>query len=457
MRRVLIIIGIILIPVIPIALVVTGVVKKKPMTVAPVTLTVWSAEYPDKGFDTIIAKYQTTHPYVSITFKKVASEDYFQQLLQAWAQGTGPDVFFVPNAWIGQMSAYGVAMPSDLSVPIVRTTKGLFGPSRQVLNQLTAAPTLDAFRNTFVDAVSADIIRQNEIWALPLSMDTLVTYYNKDVLNNAKIFEPAKTWPELAAQVDGNHLTVTDAQGNLVRSAVGLGTATNVPYAADVLALLMEQNGAQMVTTDGHTAFNQPPGLTALNFYTSFATSTKVTYSWDANQSNARDAFLQGKVAYYFGSLADRAAIAASSLNWGVSPMLHLTSEGDNDGLTQSQRIIDVARYQVGMVAKTSATLGHSTTAWSFLQFASQSGNVADFLKAVNGLSAHRSLLATQKDDPTLSVFAGQLLTAKTWYHGTGGQSIEQYFNDLITSVATGKVAAQDALDLAAKQVGSTL
>ncbi len=457
MRRVLIIIAILLIPAIPIVLVVSGVIKKKPITAPPVALTVWGTEDNDKALAGTIAQYRATHPYVTITYQKAATDDYFQNLLQAWSQGTGPDIFFVPNAWIGQMTSYGIPMPANLTIPVVRTTKGVFGVSRTVINQPLTAPSLSSIHDTFVDAVGNDIDRDGQIWALPLSMDTIVTYYNKDLLNNAKIFEPAKTWPELASQVSGNHLTVTDAQGNLVRSATALGTSNNVPYATDLLTLLMLQNGATMTTADRHASFNQPPGLIALNFYTSFAQSTKTTYSWDGNQTNGRDAFLQGKVAYYFGTLDDRSVIAAGNLNWGVSPMLHLSSSGDNDSASGGERFIDVARYQVGMVSRAAATAGRGTVAWNFLQFASQANNVSSFLKVTGGLSAQKSILVTQKDDPRLTVFAGQLLTAKTWYHGTGGQVIEGYFKDLISSVVSGKASAQEALDLAAKQVESTL
>lgn len=457
MRRILIIIAIIMIPVIPVVLVVTGVIKKKPVTAAPVVLTVWGTEDYTKALSGTITKYRQTHPYVTITYTKVSSDDYFQQLLTGWAQGTGPDVFFAPNTWIGQMVSYGTPLPADLTIPVVKVSKGIFGVSRTVINQPAITPPVSAFENAFVDAVGTDIDRNGVIWALPLSMDTLVTYYNKDLLNNAKIFEPAKTWPELASQVDSNHLTVTDAQGNLVQSAVALGTSNNVPYAPDILALLMLQNGAVMSNALGQATFNEPAGLTALNFYTSFARSTKTTYSWDGNQTNGLDAFLQGKVAYYFGTLADRVAIEAGTVNWSVSPMLHLSNDGDNDGTTGNRRFIDVARYQVGMVSKASQTAGRGKVAWSFLQFASQAVNVPDFLAETGGLSAQKSILVKQKDDPRLSVYAGQLLTAKTWYHGTGGQIIEGYFKDLISSVVAGKVDAQEALNLAAKQVGSTL
>lgn len=438
-------------------LVVSGVIKKNPATVAPATLSIWGTEDQTKAFAPLIAKYHVTHPYVTITYTQVGADDYSQHLLQGWSQGNGPDIFFSPNTWIGQMTSYAVPMPASLSVPVVKSSKGIFGVSHQVSTPPAIAPSVSAIHNAYVDAVGSDIDRDGQIWALPLSMDTVVTYYNKDLLNNAKIFEPAKTWPELASQIDANHLTVTDAQGNLVRSGVALGTSNNVPYATDLLTLLMLQNGATMVTADGHAAFNQAPGLTALDFYTSFARSTKTTYSWDGNQSNARDAFTQGKVAYYFGTLADRSTIESSGLNWGVSPMLHLSSQGDNDAVSGSTRYIDVARYPVLMVSKASATANRSTLAWSFVQFASQASNVPAYLQITGGLSAQKSILATQKDDQRLTTYAGQLLTAKTWYHGTGGSTVEGYFKDLITTVVSGRTGSQEALDLATKQVDTTL
>lgn len=457
MRRVLLILGILLIPIIPIVLVVSGVLKKGPTAVPPVTLTVWGTDDQSKAFAPLIAKYRATHPYATITYQTVAADDYAQHLLQAWSQGTGPDIFFSPNVWIGQMANYAVPMPADLTVPVVKTTKGLFGVTRQIVQTHISAPTVNATASAYVDGVASDVIRDGQVWALPLSMDTLVLYYNKDLLNNAKVFEPAKSWPELATQIESNHLTVTDTEGHLVRSGVALGTSNNVPYASDLLQLLMLQNGATMVTPEKRVAFNQSAGLTALNFYTSFARSTKTTYSWDGNQTNAHDAFIQGKVAYFFGTLADRATIEASSLNWSVAPMLHLAAEGDNDASSGSTRYIDTARYPVMMVSKASSTAGRATQAWSFLQFSSQAANVKDYLAVTGGLSGQKSILVTQKDDPKLNIYAGQLLTAKTWYHGSGGPSIDKYFNDLITSVVSGQADAQEALDLAAKQVESTL
>lgn len=457
MRRILLILAIVMVPAVPIVLVVTGVLKKAPTQITPVTLTIWGTEDQSSAFAPLIAKYKATHPYATITYQKVSADDYAQHLLQGWSQGNGPDIFFTPNTWVGGMANYAVPMPADLTVPVIQTTKGLFGVTQQAVTQHVAAPSTAAIVSAYVDAVGTDIVRDGQVWALPLSMDTIVLYYNKDLLNNAKIFEPASTWPELATQIQNNHLTVTDADGHLVRSGVALGTANNVPYASDLLQLLMMQNGATMVSAEQRAAFNQSAGLTALNFYTSFAQSQKTTFSWDGNQTNALDAFTQGKVAYYFGTLADRTKIEASGINWSVSQMLHLSSQGDNDAASGSTRYIDVARYPVLMVSKASSSSGRATQAWSFLQFASQSANVPDYLDVTGGLSAQKSLLTKQKDDPKFAIYAGQLLTARTWYHGTAGSSLDQYFKDLITSVVSGRSSAQEALNLAADQINSTL
>lgn len=457
MRRVFLIIAILLLPIVPIVLVVTGALHPKPKTVTPVHLTVWGTVDADKAFKTVLAKYAKNHSYVTVEYIQVRPEDYFQQLVTAWAQGTGPDLYFVPNSWVGQMTQYASPLPPDLSIPVIVRTKGLFGISQNISTPKNLAPALATLQNRFVDVVMNDVNVDGQVWGLPLSMDTIVLYYNKDLLNAAKIFQPAKTWQELVGQVGGNHLTVTDEKNNLVHSGVALGTANNVPYASDILTLLMMQNGATMTTPDHHVNFDSPPGLDAVNFYTSFALSSKATYSWSESQPNAIDAFLQGKVAYFFGTLQDRATISAGSLNWAVTPMLHLSASGDNDVSSGGQATIDPARYQVAMVSKASQLTGKSVYAWNLLNFLSQDQNVVSYLQDTGHLAATRAILNQQKDDLTLGVYANQLLTARSWYHGKNGAQIDDYFSAMITSVINGKSSPDDALHLVAKQVESTL
>ncbi len=456
MKRVLIIASIFLIPLTPVVLVVTGVLKSSPKTVPAVTLTVWGTDEDEAGLTALIKKYRQTRSYVTLVYTKVKAEEYAQQLISAWAQGTGPDIFFTPSTWIGKMSQYAVPMPGDLTVPQVVFTKGVIGTSSKVVSNVRIAPTINALKNSYADAVTGDIIQDEQVWGMPLNLDTIVTFYNKDLTNNAKIFEPAVTWSQLQTQLTANKLTQTDEQGKLVRSGVALGTSTNVPYAAEILGLLMLQNGSTMVAGNKVAQINDDAGLQALKFYLSFAQPQKNNYSWDAAQTNARDAFLQGRLAYFFGTLADRSVIAATNLNWGVAPMLHIRPSGDNDGTT-SERYIDAARFNVAMVSKSSAQAGRSTQAWNFIENITQPANVKPYLLLTNTLPAQKSLLAEYENNQDLSVFAKQLLTAKTWYHGRDGVAVTTYLNQLIDAGLTEKVNVLELLNRANAQIQSTL
>lgn len=456
MRRILIIVAIFLIPVIPIILVVSGALKNKPTTLKRITLTMWGTEDSPTAFTNTIARYNSGRSHITINYQKIRPEDYTSQLVTAWAQGKGPDLFFVPNTHVGQMIPFATSMPADLTVPQIETTKGLFGSRQKIINTSFRAPSVNSIREQYVDGVMNDVYREGKIWGLPLAMDTIVMYYNKDLLNNAKIFEPAKTWSELVTQITDNRLTITNDAGDIVQSAVAIGTAGNVPYATDVLMLLMMQNGAVILNGQSKAGFDGPEGVTALDFYTSFANDKKVSYSWNDKLPNAREAFLRGKVAYFFGTLADRAEIDSSSLNWAVAPMLHLTPEGDNDGISKSQRLIDATRYQVLMVSKSSQTAKRSVQAWNFLYNTAREKYLPLYLAPARKLAPIKSILAKQKNEATFSVYAGQLLTARSWYTGRDAVATERYLNDLITSVGTGQAAA-DALKLAGRQVESTL
>ena len=204
-------------------------------------------------------------------------------------------------------------------------------------------------------------------------------------------------------------------------------------------------------------SLNDDAGLQALEFFLSFAEPKKNNYSWDSSLTDARAAFLEGKVGYYLGTLADRAAIEASTLNWDVAPMLHIRDSGDNDGLTKTERYIDSAQFQVAMVSRASATAKRSTQAWNFVEFVTQAGNVGSYLQIANRLPAQLSLLAQRQNDSTFGLYARQLLTAKSWYLGNDGPGTDTILRELITSALTEKSTAKELLDLANKRIQTTL
>ena len=52
-------------------------------------------------------------------------------------------------------------------------------------------------RDIFPDVVYSDVVKDNLIYGLPLSIDTLALFYNREHLNSAGIVAPPTTWQEL--------------------------------------------------------------------------------------------------------------------------------------------------------------------------------------------------------------------------------------------------------------------
>ena len=116
-------------------------------------------------------------------------------------------------------------------------------------------------KDKFVPAVFDDSVVDGKIYALPLSLDSLVLIYNLGLLAQAKITKAPSTWQEVLNA--SRLITLQDKEGKLTRSSAALGTANNIPRFFDILSLLMMQSGAQMMNQSGKAAtFHQVQNLT---------------------------------------------------------------------------------------------------------------------------------------------------------------------------------------------------
>jgi len=154
----------------------------------------------------------------------------------------------------------------------------------------------------FADVVYNDAVFDNQIFGLPMSVDTLALYYNRDLFNTAGIPLAPTTWTEIQEAV--KRLTYQDTAGALTQSGIALGTADNVDRATDIVSLLMLQNRAVMTVGRSVTFQQTPPngsreyvpGPDAVRFYTDFANPVKEVFTWNSQQPNSLDAFAQGNL-----------------------------------------------------------------------------------------------------------------------------------------------------------------
>lgn len=424
----------------------------------PVTLTIWRTFENENVLREIMGAYSTLHPNVSFEYRQMRSDEYKQSLLRAFAEGAGPDIFSIHNSWIGEYQSLMAPLPKTLKIPYT-VTKGTIKKEKVTTVRDEPTITLRQLKSEFVDVVMDDVVRsyqtttnseaQDRIFALPLSVDTLALFYNKDLLNAAGIAEPPKTWDEFLADVI--KMSSIGPNDQIIQSGAAIGTSRNVERAVDIVSLLMLQTGTRMTDDRGRAAFSQAiedrsiPGADAIRFYTNFASPLTQAYSWNASQSSSFEAFASGKTAFFFGYSYHTPLIRnrASKLRFGITQAPQTTGG----------KVINYANYWVEGVSKASK---NQTWAWDFIQFATKQEQVKKYLDTAKKPPARRAMIASQLENEDLAPFANQVLTAKGWYHGDNAGVMEQAMLDAIDAVLRG-IEAENALRTAENKVNQTL
>ncbi len=432
----------------------------------PVSLTMWGTIDDGTVYGGVISDYRRAHPNVQISYQRIALADYEQTLLEAEAEDRGPDIFLINHEWTGKYMPRITPMPSVTNVAYSVMTGGL-RPQQTWQIQTDPGISMLSYKNDYADAVLQDTIRtvsvtsasghtssQPHIMGIPVSLDTMAMFVNKDLLNTAGIPQAPATWGDF--QTDVKKLVKLDATGTIMQAAAGIGTAENVDRSVDLLTVLMMQNGTVMASPDGMPAFHlvppelqgqrtEPPSYQALQFYTDFANPAKDVYTWNKQQPDALDEFIAGKSAFFFGYSYDLPVIRARApqLNLSIAALPQI----------QGNPVRNIANYWYWVVAKKSQ---NQDVSWNFLNFLAQPAETQKILNVVKRPSARKSLLASQANDEDVSVFASQVLTAATWYQGSDARTMEAALSGLINNSLAGTPVDQ-AMRFAVDTVAQTI
>ncbi len=383
-------------------------------------ITVWGVFDDPATLNASMNAFQKAHKNIRVTYKVFKPQDYEQAVLNALAAGTGPDVWMIHNTWLPKHI--------DKLVPLPETAPGQKGPLM----------TLRQFQDVFVDVAAHDLVSDNKIFGMPLYVDTLALYYNKDMFASAGIAKPPKLWADFMDDV--KKITTYDARRNITRSAAALGTARNINRSSDILMMLMLQSGVRMTDTDqtqatfSRSVDGTPVGETALRFYTDFANPQREVYTWNDTMNYSFDAFASGKTAMMvnYAHQIDALRTAAPRLNWTVAPIPQASAA-------------DVRTYANYWPLVVSAKTKFPNEAWQFVHYMTAGdGNLA-YLNAAHRPSARHDLIDQQKTDPDMGVFAEQALAARSWLQ-IDAAAIETIFADMIDNVNLGKQTIADAL-----------
>lgn len=438
-----------------------------------VNLEIWGTFDDSLIYAEIINQYKSLNPYVGeIKYRKFSQDTYRQELLDALASGQGPDIFLIGNSWL---------------------------PSFE--NKIEPAPTPlmseQDMKANFPDVVSNDFLKDEKAYAAPLSVDSMALYYNRDIFNAAGVTSPPKTWSDFQDVV--RKLTRINVNGTFDVAGASIGTALNINRAADLLSLIMLQNGVELPRKKGDTAKIDEgvvgrdgnvsqAGEQALGFYTHFAKlstesgSKNPFYTWNSRQHNSIDAFSEGTAAMMFNYSWQMEEIKSKNpkLNFGVAavPQIdinHPVNFANYWGYAVARSKVTPTTSVGGQTPVTPITNEMRThEAWQFLRFLTlkNSGSVtlynaiskkskdfpvnfdpaADYLKKTGQPAARRDLIEGQKGDVNLGPFAAGNLIANHWYQADP-DAIDKIFADMIESVNRGDVSLHEALSLARNRI----
>lgn len=404
--------------------------RSEPELYDPVTLEYWGVWDTPKQLEALIADYKTTHPTISVVYKNFRYEEYERKLLEAWADDRGPDIFAIPSTWLKNYQHRIVPMPDTYKIPIYKLQGTIKQELITVLETFRGLSPQD-IKNQYVSVVYDDVVMDNRVYGLPYYLDTLVTFYNIDLLTKAGIAEPINDFFDLVEQTP--RLTKATDSGKIIQSAVALGGTYNIPRFFDIFSSIMIQNGVAvegksfkpLIDQDSATRLAQ-----AFSFYTDFARPGKASYSWNADTEDALEMFASGRLAYFFGYSyhADQLRNRNLQFDWNIKNFPQTRG---------AQGTKYYADYWINVVAKKSK---NPAAAWNFIQSTAAADKVNIYLKANKRPTALRSLIDAQLDDYEIAPFASQVLTASNWYNGYNINLAEQYTAEIIDGLVSGEL-----------------
>jgi len=348
----------------------------------------------------------TRSDFDGVTYTEVGSDDFHRLYTEALAVDRGPDMILVPHTLL------------------VSEAETLSAISFDSFSQRD-------FEDTFI--TGADIVIANGYYGVPAGIDPLVMYYNKSLLNNARVSEAPKFWEQFIGLAP--RFVETSEGLSIEKSFVALGSYENIRYAEKILASFFFQVGSPIKDTKGNIVLTDTKDTeSALRFYTEFANPNTSAYSWNKSVKEDRRAFLSNDLALYFAPASEGEALkeANPNISIGTAPFPQL--EGGTPVVYGDVYVFAVPRDSRNV-------FGAKTAALAFINV-----TVAEAFSSITGIApVRRDLLGVEQKDPLVSLSYDQAFIAKGWLSPQPAQ-VDRVFSAMVTDVVSGRNDAQEAI-----------
>jgi ABC-type glycerol-3-phosphate transport system substrate-binding protein len=348
-------------------------------------------------------------------------------LIDALASGNGPDLVLAPHTLI-----------------LKQRDKFLELPYSAIPERL--------YRDSFVEATEV-LLGPDHTIALPLYLDPIVMYWNRDMFSSAGLTAPPATWLEV--QVLPSRLTELDEKENITRAAVAMGGVHNVAHFKEILASQILQTGNPIISRtrdydpDGKLVTKRTVVLSgddgaesALRFYVQFSDPGLKKYSWNSAMGNSFEEFVAGRLGVYFGLASEQGAIKERNphLDFDVAEIPRIQVGGKRTTYTD---------IHVLAVLKNS----QATQAAFAVAFQMSLGSSAGVYSGLLGLPpARRDLLTTPPTDPLLSAAYAAAVVALAW-DDPDALLTRNIFAEMVESVTIGRTDVRSAVNVAERKL----
>ncbi|KKQ19653.1 MAG: Extracellular solute-binding protein family 1, partial [Candidatus Nomurabacteria bacterium GW2011_GWC2_36_9] len=378
---------------------------------------------PDREVGELFKSINGSNPELSVSYVEQKSENYEQNLIEAFAKDQGPDLFI---------------LPSDMVLRNVNFTSTI---------PFTSYPK-KAFDNTFIDGASI-YLTQNGVLGYPLLVDPLVLYYNKDMLSNENIVYPPATWDELFDL--SSKLIKKNKDGTISQSMIALGQYDNVNHTKDILSMLLLQSNNPIAvpvdkgyrsTIKDTASDGSNPMEQIVNFFLEFSNPSNVSYSWNRSMPNSLDMFTSGKLAFYIGYGSELFNIESVNPNLSFNVAEVPQTKGMNIRRTYGN-------IHSVFVSKKSANVA---TAQSVSAMMTDPAFLKELSIRTSLPTASRSLLKDKPADPYLSTFFDSAIISRSWLDPNKDQT-DSIFKELIENSLSNKLSVSSSISKAYNQL----
>jgi len=391
------------------------------------TVRIWGT-LPEETVSSQIKKLREQRPeFANVSYTEIPLATFGAELAEALAIDEGPDMVLISQEQLASER-----------------------------NKLSVIPYSSISQRDFLDTfvpITELYLTDKGTYGIPILVDPLVMYYNRTLLASAGVPLPPGTWEAVLGLSD--RITVRNS-GQVTRSLLSFGEYGNVPNARAIISLLLLQAGTPITYTEsgklrgglkeGPSVSGTSASVSALSFYTQFSDPAKTVYSWNRSLPDARQAFLAGDLALYFGYASELPVIRAGNpnLDFDMAPV------------PQPSRATSRTTYGLAYAFAIPRTSQNPNGAYA-AAIALANRNVQ--LAAANALSmvpAARAALIPSDEDRFQPVYFPEALVARGWLSPSPAVT-DSIFGAMIGNITSGRMDVGQALTTANQALDSSL